>query len=204
MTNLPVDSCPINLSDEDIFSAMKEIKGYLDITPGDFKEIYNFAFQHAHTRLTRSIRAKDIMTREVISVGRETALKDVADLMHRHGISGIPVVEKNLRVVGIISEKDFLFQLGDKKTRSFMGAVSQCLHRTGCIALSIKEQTAKGIMTSPATTVTEDAPLSEISALLSEKNIRRVPVVDKGSILTGIVTRIDLVVSFCSLDELKR
>jgi CBS domain-containing protein len=180
---------------------MKQIRGYLDITPGDFKEIYGFAFRHAYKRLTQSIRAKDIMTREVISVGQETALKDVADLMHRHDISGIPVVEKDLKVVGIVSEKDFLFQLGDKKTRSFMGAVSQCLHSTGCIALSISEQTAKDIMTSPAATVTQDAPLSEISALLSEKNIRRVPVTNKGGILTGIVTRIDLVLSFCSLDE---
>ena len=40
MNNLPIDSCPINISDEDIFEAMKEIRGYLDITPGDFKEIY--------------------------------------------------------------------------------------------------------------------------------------------------------------------
>ena len=44
---------------------MKEIQGYLDITPGDFKEIYGFAFRHAHQRLTRTLRAKDIMTQRM-------------------------------------------------------------------------------------------------------------------------------------------
>lgn len=200
MRTLPIGACPMNISDEDIFEAMKEIRGYLDITPGDFKEIYGFAFRHAYKRLTQSVRAKDVMTRDVISVGKDTPLKEVADRMQRHDISGLPVVEKDQKLVGMISEKDFLFQLGDQKTRSFMGAVAQCLQRTGCIALSIREQTAKDIMTSPAVSVDEGASISDISALMSEKKIRRVPVTDAGGILKGIVTSVDLVLSFCSLD----
>ncbi len=53
---------PVDISDEDIFGAMKDISGYLDITPADCKEIYLKAYQHAINRLTRSIKAADITT----------------------------------------------------------------------------------------------------------------------------------------------
>ena len=200
MKNLPLDPCPVNISDEDILGAMKEIRGYLDITPGDFKEIYGFAFRHAYKRLTQTIRGKDIMTQKVISVSKDTPLKDVADVLNRHDISGVPVVDKDQRVVGIISENDFIFHMGDQEKRSFMGVVAHCLKNTGCIALSMRKQTAKDIMTSPAVTVSVTSPLSEIASLLSEKNIRRVPVTTPDGALKGIISRVDLIQSFCSLD----
>jgi CBS domain-containing membrane protein len=200
MKTLPLDNCPINISDEDVLEAMKEIHGYLDITPGDFKEIYGFAFKHAYQRLTRTIRAEDIMTQKVTSVNMDTPLKDVADMLNRIDISGVPVIDEDQRVVGIISENDFIFHMGDKETRSFMGVVAQCLKDTGCIALTIRKQTAKDIMTSPAVTVGEAAPLSEIASLLSDKNIRRVPVTTPDGTLKGIISRVDLIQSFCSLD----
>ncbi|MDP2646928.1 MAG: CBS domain-containing protein [Desulfobacterales bacterium] len=200
MKNLPIDPCPVNISDEDIFEAMKEIRGYLDITPGDFKEIYGFAFRQAYKRLTQTIRAKDIMTSKVITVGNDTPLRDVADLLYRHDISGVPVVDQDQRVKGIISENDFIFHMGDHETRSFMGIVADCLKNTGCIALTMRKQTAGDIMTSPAVTVGEASPLSEIASLLSGKNIRRVPVTTSDGRLKGIISRVDLIQSFCSLD----
>ncbi|HIJ56704.1 MAG TPA: CBS domain-containing protein [Deltaproteobacteria bacterium] len=200
MKNLPLDPCPVNMSDEDILEAMKEIHGYLDITPGDFKEIYGIAFRHAHQRLARTIRAEDIMTRKVITVERDTPLKDVAEILSRHDISGVPVIDDVRRVAGIISENDFIFHMGNQETRSFMGIVAQCLQSTGCIALTIRRQTAQDIMTSPAVTVSEASPLSEIASLLSEKNIRRVPVVTSDGALKGIISRVDLIQSFCSIE----
>ena len=58
----------IDLKDEDIFEAMKAIPGYLDITPGDFKEVYRLAYPHALERLSRAVTAREIMTREVVAV----------------------------------------------------------------------------------------------------------------------------------------
>jgi CBS-domain-containing membrane protein len=66
---------PVDISDEDIYSAMKAIPGYLDITPGDFKEVFRLAYQHAIDRFARSVKAKDVMTRNVIYVTRKTPLK---------------------------------------------------------------------------------------------------------------------------------
>lgn len=183
----------LEMSDKDIYEAMKSIPGYLDITPGDFKELYRHAYHHALRRVTESKNAIDIMTREVVAVEKDTPLKLVAKLMAEKGVSGVPVLDKNRKVAGVISEKDFLFRMGGKDAGTFMGVVATCLKGKGCVALSIREKRAEDIMTSPAVTVAEDATLMDITNLYKEKNINRVPVVDREDKLVGIVTREDVV-----------
>jgi len=68
MNHKYLDTGPTDISDDDIFKAMKDISGYLDITPGDFKEIYRFAYQHAVDRLTHSLTAREVMTTDVVFV----------------------------------------------------------------------------------------------------------------------------------------
>ncbi len=181
------------LSDEDIYEAMKDIPGYLDITPEDFKDLYHHAYRHALDRMARSIKARDVMTREVVWVKRETPLQEVAEKMEEKEISGVPVIGENGTVAGVISEKDFLSQMSVKNTKTCMGLVAECLKVKGCLALSIGAQKASDMMTSPAVTVDEDTPIVEISNTLSEKNINRVPVTDQHGHLTGIVSRADIV-----------
>jgi len=183
----------VELSDDDIYEAMRDIPGYLDVTPGDLKAIYVHAYRHAFERIACSVRARDLMTRTVHAVNRETPLRDVAEIMARNEISGVPVVDENGRVVGIISEKDFCSHMGDGRTRSLMGVVSNCVRNQGCFAMTIREQKAADIMTSPVNTVREDTVLREISAVLTENNINRVPVVDREGHLVGIVSRADIV-----------
>ena len=182
----------IELSDEDIYEAMKDIKGYLDVTPADLKEIYKFAYTHAFNRLTTSIRAKDIMTREVHSVVRTTPLSEVAVVMAAQGISGLPVLEENGKVSGVISEKDFLAIMGAKDRKHFMAVVAECL-KGGCVALPIREKNAGDLMSSPPITVGESATLTEIATLFAKRNINRVPVIDGEGKLIGIVSRADVV-----------
>ena len=85
----------IDISDDDIYEAMKDIPGYLDVTPGDLKELYAHAYRHALERIACSVRASDLMTRKVHSVNKETPLKDVAELMAKNEISGVPVLDRN-------------------------------------------------------------------------------------------------------------
>ena len=183
---------PVDISDDDIYDAMKEIPGYLDITPGDFKEVFRFAYQHAVERLS-SVKAGDVMVTEVVSVTRKTPLDQVAAVMARRGISGVPVVEEGERVVGVISEKDFLTRMGEQDTETFMGVVAECLKGLGCVAVSIRGQNAEDIMTSPAVTVNEESSIREIANLLTEKNINRVPVINRKGHLVGIISRADIV-----------
>jgi CBS-domain-containing membrane protein len=191
----------MDLSDDDILNAMKNISGYLDITPGDFKEIYRFAYEHAIERLRHSVKAKDVMTKNVVFVEEDTSLEEVAEILDRHVISGVPVIDDSKSVVGIISEKDFLFHMGVKEKRTFMGVVAHCLTSKGCVAISMRKQKAKDIMTSPAVTVDENVPTSEIANIFIEKNINRAPVVDPEQKLIGIVTRTDIVKSSCFIEN---
>lgn len=183
----------IDLTEDDILEAMKKIPGYLDITPHDFKEIYLMAYQMAVTRLSRQITAAEIMTRDVVLVREETPLAEVAAAMGARGISGVPVVDEDGGVVGIISEKDFLRRLGATEEQNFMSLVAACLAARGCVALPIKNQSAKDLMTSPVITIQAGTTIMEIAELSSVRKVNRLPVVDAGGKLLGIVSRGDLV-----------
>jgi CBS domain-containing membrane protein len=183
----------IDLKDEDIYAAMKSIPGYLDITPGDFKEVYQLAYRHALERLSRAVTAREIMTREVVVVRPDTPLAEVAEIMGMKGISGVPVVDAADKVVGVISEKDFLTQMGISEPKNFMSLVASCLKSKGCVALPIKKQTAGDIMSAPAVTISPDTTVKEIAALSTEKGINRVPVTAADARLLGLVTRGDII-----------
>lgn len=187
-TNVPSPE----ISDEDIFAAMKEISGYLDITPGDFKEVYHLAWRHARERLLRTAKAREIMTRNVAAVRVDTSLQEVAELMARRGVSGVPVLDAGDRVAGVISEKDFLRGMSSGGITSFMGLVARCLRDKGCKAPAIGEENAADLMSAPAVTVTEETPVLEIMQLFKGKGINRAPVLDAQGRLTGIVSRGDL------------
>jgi CBS domain-containing membrane protein len=183
----------VDLKEEDIFTAMRKIPGYLDITPRDFKEIYVLAFQHALERLKREVTVAEIMSREVVWVKPDTPLDEVAAAMGQQGVSGVPVVDDNRRVVGVVSEKDFLRRMGVKESQNFMTLVASCLRSKGCVALPIKKQTAGDLMSAPAVTVAPTTRVKDLAELFAARHINRTPVTDAEGRLVGIVTRGDLV-----------
>jgi CBS domain-containing membrane protein len=183
----------IEIKEEDILEAMRAIPGYLDITPGDFKEVYRLAFAHALERLSRAVTAAEIMTTDVVTVTPDTPVAEVAAAMGRRGVSGVPVVDAGHKVVGVISEKDFLSRMGVVEPRNFMSLVANCLMTKGCVALPIESARAKDLMTTPAVTVAPDTPVRDIAALLTQKSINRVAVADPDGRLLGLVSRGDIV-----------
>jgi CBS domain-containing protein len=183
----------IDLSESDIIEAMKEIPGFLDITPLDFKEVYCLAYRQAVERLSREVTAREVMTQEVTHVQIDTPLAEVAESMGGRGVSGVPVLNRAGQVVGVISEKDFLSRMGVTGPKNFMSLVAGCLKTKGCIALPLKQQKAEDIMSSPAVTVAEDATVREIANLFTTKNINRAVVTNKDGLLLGIVSRGDIV-----------
>jgi CBS domain-containing protein len=188
----------IELSDDDVLAAMKSIPGYIDITTADFKEIYEYAYRHAFERLGQSVTATDIMTTAVISVLPETDLIETANHMAEHSISGLPVGDSRQKVIGVISEKDFFRKMGAKDGASFMGVVAECLANKGCLAIPMRGKSAKDIMTAPAITAGLHTTISELSRIMKDRYINRIPIVDDEKTIAGIVSRGDLVDSFCA------
>jgi CBS domain-containing membrane protein len=187
---------PVQISDEDIFSAMREISGYLDITPSDFKELYIKAYQHALSRLTRTVRVKEVMTTQVISARSDYSLQHVAELMATNHISGLPVLDDDHKPSGVISERDFLEVMVGTKSASLMEIIAQCLKGKACLVAPVRTKLAKDIMTAPAVIVGTDDEVGAVSRLFASKGINRAPVVDVEGIMVGIVSRADLMRSF--------
>ena len=116
--------------------------------------------------------AKDIMTTRVVSTRPSRKVEEVTRVLYFHGISGLPVVDDQDRVIGMVTEADILGRT------------------TG-------QDTIRDIMSAPVHTVAEDTPLEEIATLLTDRKIKRVPVVREGK-LVGIVSRADVVRALAS------
>jgi CBS domain-containing membrane protein len=181
------------LTDRDIFDAMKTIPGYLDITPADFKEIYLLAFQLAIERLSISVTARQMMTKAVVWVRPDTSVIEVAEQMAERKVSGVPVLDSENRVLGIISEKDFLNRLSDGAPQNVMAVIARCLQAKKCLAQPLRGQTARDIMNSPAISLRPETTLAEISRLFHARQINRAPVLDPQDRLLGIVSRGDII-----------
>lgn len=182
----------LEIDDEDILEAMKHIPGYLDITPGDFKQVYLKAYEHALNRLTTSLKAADVMTTDVVWVKEDTPVVEVAEIMEASRVSGLPVIGGDGKVVGVISEKDYLVEMGADEDGNFMTLIVECLKTGQCKSTSVRVKKAADIMSRPAVTAGEETKLQEVTALFAQEGINRVPVLDRRSKLTGIVTREDI------------
>ena len=140
------------------------------------------------------MKIAQIMQRDVLTVTPETPLKDVAALLVAHRISGVPVVEPDGCVVGVVSEADILLkEQGLPPTLDgFLGRVLDEAYGDG---ERFEARTAGEAMTSPAVTVTPQQTVAEAAQLMLARRVNRLPVVD-GLGLAGIVTRADLVRAF--------
>src|SRR6516225_3241685 len=139
------------------------------------------------------MRAHQIMTRRVVTVKPETTILEAANLMLHHHVSGLPVVDAAGKLVGIVSEGDFIrrseigtgrkrgrwlkFILGPGKT------ATDFVHKHG---RKISE-----IMVPSPITITEDTPIEEIVDLMEKNNVKRLPVL-RDDKLVGIVSRANL------------
>ena len=184
----------LNILNEDIIEAMKEIPGYLDITPEDFLELYHKAYRHALDRLKSTIKAKHSMTTSVVTIDVNKSLADAAQLMADFDVSGLPVIDLHGKVSGVISEKDFLKHMNVKEQSSFMNVILSCLDSPDrCLAPDLKGLLVKDVMSSPLISVGLETPVLKVADLLESKKINRVPVLNQELKLVGIIARSDLV-----------
>ena len=145
------------------------------------------------------MNVRDLMTSVVITARPEMSLKEVATTLAQCGISGVPVVDENDRVVGIVSEGDILFKERGPAERK--GTRARLRHALGTDAQSkFAAQTASQAMTAPAKTIEPWRSVSAAAARMLEEGVHRLPVVDDESRLVGIVTRADLVRAFVRSD----
>src|ERR1700680_4075994 len=146
------------------------------------------------------MRAHQIMTRPVITVTPETTIVEAANTMLRRHVSGLPVVDATGKLVGIISEGDFIrrSEIGTQRRRGRL--LKFILGPGGQATDYVHEHGGKvgEIMTPEPMTVTEDTDLEEIVHLMEKNNIKRLPVT-RGDKVVGIVSRANLLQAVASL-----
>lgn len=179
------------ISDEDLRAALKEIKTYVDITEEDLKKIYSIALKHAKERLASKISVSDVMTKNVSAVKKDADIHEVSRLLSENRISGLPVVDNENHVIGIVTEADVLSMAGMKHGHTFKDIVRHILGEP------LPERKAgnkvEDVMTSPAITTKPDGDIREVAKILDERRIKRLPVVDEENKLIGIISRADIV-----------
>lgn len=177
---------------EDLRAALKEMKTYVDVTEADLERIYEIALRHAQQRIAAKIPVKEVMTGTVVAVGMAAELHEAAQLLSEHKISGMPVVDNEKRVVGVISEADLLQLVGMKKGHTFKDILQNILGEAGKVKTATGNR-VKDVMSSPALTIGPDDDIKKAALLLDERRIKRLPVVNGEGKLIGIVSRGDIV-----------
>ncbi|MBI4988741.1 MAG: HPP family protein [Rhodocyclales bacterium] len=170
---------------EDIVAALKGMDTFIDVAEEDLDRIYLLATINRQKRNLGSVFCRDIMTRNVTSVSPQTSLSAAWEVLRQRNIRGVPVLDEDRRVVGMVAISDFLKNTDwDWNRRS----------RLRCLLTSPRKApaTAADIMTSPVVTLHEDTHAAELFATFAGHGINHVPVTDAAGRLTGIITRLDL------------
>jgi CBS domain-containing protein len=143
------------------------------------------------------MKARDVMTATVVSVGPDTPTGEIAKLLRDHGISAVPVVDAAGTPMGMVSEGDLIGR--DETEREArrdwwltLLAEGGTLSADFLASLQAPERRASDVMAAPMVTVGEDTEISDIARSLTAYRIKRVPVLHDGRIV-GIVSRADLV-----------
>ena len=144
------------------------------------------------------MRAMDVMTTEVISLGPDTSVQALAALLSERGISGVPVVDADNRVVGIVSEGDLLHRVetGTERRKEERAGRRRSWWLDSIVSdrelardyVRSHGRTVRDIMTRDVVSVSDTTELADIANLLETKKIKRVPVVREGK-LVGIVSQ---------------
>lgn len=138
------------------------------------------------------MEVEEIMTKDVIAVSPKTPVHEAAELMVDHGISGLPVVDDEGDVVGIVSEGDLILREKPGERMPWWRAFFSDAEKLARDYQKAHGTTVAEVMTRSVIKVSPDLPIESVALILDEHKIRRVPVVAGGR-LVGIVSRGDLI-----------
>jgi CBS-domain-containing membrane protein len=145
------------------------------------------------------MRVVDVMTTDVLTVSEDSGLKDAARLMINHGISGLPVLDEDGRVVGIITEADFVEAEAD---RAWSSERRRLLDTVFGERAQRAAETVGDAMTKHPIVTDRDSDITEAARKMSDHGVKRLPVVNPDGQLEGIVSRADILTAFARPDEL--
>ncbi|MBE6023612.1 MAG: CBS domain-containing protein [Cellulosilyticum sp.] len=143
------------------------------------------------------MRAKDVMIKNVIFIKKEDKLEEIISVLMQNHVSGVPVLDKENHLVGMVTEKDLVTKEKGLNISSYMEFMASIFFIDGKLLRSVNKKkietlTAADVMSTPVYAVHLEATIEEIVSLMMNRHINRIPVIDKENKLVGIIGRNDL------------
>ena len=149
--------------------------------------------------------AQDIMTKEIISVAADLSVRDLAELLLSKNIGGVPVLDSNNNLCGIVTESDLIFQNKQLKAPAFITILDSFLFLDSPDKMEqelkkIAGATVADIYTEDVISINPDTPLDEIATIMTEKKVHSLPVLSHSGEMVGIVGKKDIIRTILTVD----
>ncbi|MDR9435648.1 MAG: CBS domain-containing protein [Thiohalophilus sp.] len=183
-----------DLRREDFQKALREFDTYLDITLEDLMQLDKIAEKHARLRESGHLTVREIMTSDIMTVTPDTSLSDAARILVEKRISGLPVTDNDGKLVGVVTEADFLCAMGipcHHPTHSVWQTLENLFRhppRTADMPSRVSD-----IMVTRVVSIQENQTLDDVIEQMKKHHIKRVIVTDDQEQVNGIITRSNLV-----------
>lgn len=143
------------------------------------------------------MKAKEIMSTDVVTIQKEATVEEIARILTEHHISGVPVVDEERHLIGIVTEGDLLHQETAPRLPGVLSILGAFIYFNGVERYKkdfekLAATKASEIMTTDVITIHEDMEIHDIAALFVDKGINRVPVL-RNKKLVGIISRADVI-----------
>lgn len=182
------------LQAQDFKHALQELDSYIDVTLEDLMQIHHMAERHAQLRQAEQLQVRDIMTTDVATVQPDSTLREAARKLLDLNISGLPVTDSKSRLVGIVTEADFLCAMGipchHPAHTLWQTLESMFRHQP---ARSDRPEKVADIMVEQPVTLYANQTLHDVIDTMKRHHIKRVIVTDEQQQVRGIITRSNLV-----------
>lgn len=141
--------------------------------------------------------ARDIMNKNVITVQEDASIEELARVLTENHISGAPVVNKEGKLVGIVTDADLIHKETNPRAPGFVNILGAIIYVTGIARYredfkKLAATRTSEIMTTDVIAVGGEAEIEQVAALMVDHGVKRVPVLDNGAIV-GIIGRADIV-----------
>lgn len=143
------------------------------------------------------LTARDIMHTEVVTIGPDATVRELADLLATHEISGVPVVDETGSIVGVVTEGDVILQDAELHFPHYLQFLDSIIYLESVRKFEERFRKTFGnkvadVMSTEVFTVAPDASIHEVTTLMADNGVNRLPVLEDGK-LVGIITRGDIV-----------
>jgi len=187
-----VPTVRLGFKPEDLDAVLKQYDQVLDISRDDLEALFMQTEQRAYNRRFGIIHCADIMSRDIVSAEFGTSLDQAWQDMRAHKLTALPVLNRARRIIGIVTQTDFLEHGGLDDYDSIRHQLQRFLRRSG-LSHTEKAEVVGQIMTPRPTVARVDTPIVDLVPMMADSGHHHIPIVDEEERFAGIVTQSDLV-----------